>query len=61
MLFKDVLHAAAGLSYYTLGIIALVLTVGVVASLMGGQRGRSGIGGNGQLLGSLDAAITRGS
>lgn len=34
MLLKDVLHVVPGLTYYTLGTIALVLTAGVVASLV---------------------------
>jgi hypothetical protein len=34
MLLKDVLHAVPGLTYYTLGAIALVLTAGIVASLL---------------------------
>jgi tellurite resistance protein TerC len=34
MLLKDVLHDVPGLIYYTLGAIALVLTVGIVASLL---------------------------
>lgn len=34
MLLKDVLHAVPGLTYYTLGIIALVLGAGIVASVV---------------------------
>jgi tellurite resistance protein TerC len=41
MLLKDVLHAVPGLTYYTLGAIALVLTAGIVASLLRTKRGRS--------------------
>ncbi len=44
MLLKDVLHAVPGLTYYTLGVIALVLTAGVVASLLRAQRGSSEAG-----------------
>ena len=44
MLLKDVLHAAAGLTYYTLTVIALVLTVGVVASVGRSQRSKSDAG-----------------
>jgi tellurite resistance protein TerC len=34
MLLKDVLHDVPGLTYYTLGIIALVLAAGIIASLV---------------------------
>src|SRR5262249_1983755 len=44
MLLKDVLHAVPGLTYYTLGAIALVLTAGIVASLLHAKRGRSAAG-----------------
>src|SRR5262249_19202250 len=40
MLFKDVLHAVPGLTYYTLGAIALVLAAGVTASLVRAARKR---------------------
>jgi tellurite resistance protein TerC len=39
MLLKDVLHAVPGLTYYTLGIIALVLAAGIVASLLRARHG----------------------
>jgi tellurite resistance protein TerC len=38
MLLKDVLHAVPNITYYTLGAIALILTAGVVASLIRAQR-----------------------
>jgi tellurite resistance protein TerC len=38
MFLKDVLHAVPGLTYYTLGAIALVLTAGIVASLLRAKR-----------------------
>src|SRR5262249_5304812 len=38
MLLKDVLHAVPGLTYYTLGAIAVVLSAGVVASLVRARR-----------------------
>jgi tellurite resistance protein TerC len=38
MLLKDVLHAVPNITYYTLGAIALILTGGVVASLIRAQR-----------------------
>jgi tellurite resistance protein TerC len=38
MLLKDVLRAVPGLTYYTLGAIALVLTAGIVASLLRAKR-----------------------
>jgi tellurite resistance protein TerC len=38
MLLKDVLHAIPGITYYTLGAIALVLTAGIVASLIRAER-----------------------
>ena len=44
MLLKDVLHAVPGLTYYTLGTIAVVLTAGIVASLLRAKRGRSEAG-----------------
>jgi tellurite resistance protein TerC len=48
MLLKDVLHAVPGLTYYTLGIIALVLTAGIVASLLSASlirdQGGQGLG-----------------
>jgi tellurite resistance protein TerC len=34
MLFKDLLHEVPGLTYYTLGAIVILLTAGVIASLM---------------------------
>jgi tellurite resistance protein TerC len=34
MLLKDVLHAVPGLTYYTLGAIALILSIGIAASLL---------------------------
>ncbi len=40
MLLKDVLHAVPGLTYYTLGAIALVLTAGVLASVIRARRER---------------------
>ena len=40
MLLKDVLHAVPGLTYYTLGAIALVLTAGIVASLLRARRNK---------------------
>lgn len=44
MLLKDVLHSVPGLTYYTLGAIALVLTAGIAASLLRARRDRSGAG-----------------
>jgi tellurite resistance protein TerC len=44
MLLKDVLHAVPGLTYYTLGVIALVLTAGVVASILRARRGTTEAG-----------------
>jgi tellurite resistance protein TerC len=44
MLLKDVLHAVPGLTYYTLGAIALVLTAGIVASLLRAKRATSEAG-----------------
>jgi hypothetical protein len=41
MLLKDVLHALPGLTYYTLGAIALVLAAGMIASLVHAGRGPS--------------------
>jgi len=38
MLFKDVLHALPGVTYYTLGAIFLVLTGGIVASIIRASR-----------------------
>jgi tellurite resistance protein TerC len=38
MLLKDWLHAVPGLTYYTLAAIALILSVGVIASLIGARR-----------------------
>src|SRR5918992_628082 len=38
MLLKDVLHTVPNITYYTLGAIALILTGGVVASLIRAQR-----------------------
>ncbi|MBM4085981.1 MAG: TerC/Alx family metal homeostasis membrane protein, partial [Planctomycetes bacterium] len=38
MLLKDVLHAVPGRTYYTLGAIAVVLTAGIVASLVRARR-----------------------
>jgi tellurite resistance protein TerC len=38
MLLKDVLHGVPGLTYYTLGAITLILTAGVVASLLRARR-----------------------
>jgi tellurite resistance protein TerC len=40
MLLKDVLHGVPGLTYYTLGAITVVLTAGVVASLLRAKRVR---------------------
>ena len=40
MLLKDVLHDIPGLTYYTLGAIAAILTLGVVASLIRAKRVR---------------------
>jgi tellurite resistance protein TerC len=34
MLLKDVLHTVPGITYYTLGTVAIVLTLGIVASLI---------------------------
>jgi tellurite resistance protein TerC len=34
MLLKDVLHAVPGVTYYTLGVVAAVLAIGIVASLI---------------------------
>jgi tellurite resistance protein TerC len=44
MLLKDVLHGVPGLTYYTLGAIALVLTAGIVASLLLTKRKRPEVG-----------------
>jgi len=38
MLLKDVLHTIPNITYYTLGAIALILTAGVVASLIRAKR-----------------------
>jgi tellurite resistance protein TerC len=38
MLLKDWLHAVPGLTYYTLGTIAVVLSTGVIASLVRARR-----------------------
>jgi tellurite resistance protein TerC len=38
MLAKDILHAIPGVSFYTLGMIALILTAGVAASLVRARR-----------------------
>jgi tellurite resistance protein TerC len=38
MLLKDVLHAVPGITYYTLGAVALILSVGVAASLIRARR-----------------------
>jgi len=38
MLRKDVLHAVPGLTYYSLGAVAVVLSAGVVASLVRARR-----------------------
>jgi tellurite resistance protein TerC len=38
MLLKDVLHAIPGLTYYTLGAVAVVLSAGVLASLVRAKR-----------------------
>ena len=38
MLLKDVLHAVPGLTYYTLGLIAVILGAGVFASLVRARR-----------------------
>jgi tellurite resistance protein TerC len=38
MLFKDFLHSIPGLTYYTLGAIALILSAGVIASLIRARR-----------------------
>jgi tellurite resistance protein TerC len=38
MLLKDVLHAVPGITYYTLGTVAVVLSIGVVASLVHARR-----------------------
>lgn len=38
MLLKDVLHALPGKTYYTLGAIAIILTGGIVASLIRARR-----------------------
>src|SRR5262249_55245230 len=38
MLLKDVLHAVPGLTYYTLGAIVLVLTAGIITSLVRARR-----------------------
>jgi tellurite resistance protein TerC len=38
MLLKDLLKGVPGLTYYTLGVIALVLTAGIVASLVSPER-----------------------
>jgi tellurite resistance protein TerC len=40
MLLKDVLHEVPGLTYYTLGAIALVLTAGIVASRLRARRNK---------------------
>jgi tellurite resistance protein TerC len=34
MLLKDVLHAIPGVTYYTLGAVAVILAIGIVASLI---------------------------
>jgi tellurite resistance protein TerC len=44
MLLKDVLHAVPGLTYYTLGAVALTLAAGVAASLLRGGRAPEGGG-----------------
>jgi tellurite resistance protein TerC len=38
MLLKDVLHAVPGLTYYTLGAIAVILSAGVLASIVRARR-----------------------
>ena len=38
MLLKDVLHAIPGLTYYTLGGIALILGAGILASIIRARR-----------------------
>jgi tellurite resistance protein TerC len=38
MLLKDVLHTVPNMTYYTLGAIALILTAGVIASLIRAKR-----------------------
>ena len=43
MLLKDILHAVHGLTYYTLGAIALILGAGVVASIVRARREREEI------------------
>jgi tellurite resistance protein TerC len=44
MLLKDLLHGIPGLTYYTLGAITLVLTAGVVASILRAKRVRATVG-----------------
>jgi tellurite resistance protein TerC len=41
MLLKDVLHDVPGLTYYTLGAVALLLLIGITASLVRARRRRS--------------------
>jgi tellurite resistance protein TerC len=38
MLLKEVLHAVQGLTYFTLGAIALILAAGILASLLRARR-----------------------
>lgn len=38
MLLKDVLHAVPGITYYTLGAVAVILSTGVLASLVRAAR-----------------------
>jgi tellurite resistance protein TerC len=38
MLLKDMLHAVPGLTYYTLGAVGVILSAGVVASLVRARR-----------------------
>jgi tellurite resistance protein TerC len=60
MLLKDVLHAVPGLTYYTLGVIALVLTAGVVASLLRAQQGQAENGRTSTVVPIAGARVAKG-